>query len=70
MAFSTKRATINSKQWGYRSVTTLFWILKVALIIPWITAAEKSFVLELVHQNARFAITFPNRDMGKLMIKV
>ena len=70
MAFTAMRTTVDSKQWGYRSVTTLFRVLEVSLVIPRIATPEKSFILELVHQNAWFAISFAHRDMSKLTIKV
>ena len=38
--------------------------------MPRIATANKTFVPELVHQNTRFAISFPNRDMSKLTVKV
>ena len=70
MAFTTMRTTVDSKQGGYGSVTTLFRVLEVSLVMPRIATPEKSFILELVHQNAWFAISFARRDMSKLTIKV
>ena len=70
MAFTAMRTTVDSKQWGYRSVTTLFRVLEVSLVMPRIATPKKSFILELVHQNAWFAISFAHRDMSKLTIQV
>ena len=64
------RAAVNGQQRGYGTVTALFRVLEVSLIMPGVPTPEERFVLKFAHQNARFAISFPNRDMSKLTVKV